>query len=230
MVTTESVTELSNLLKSRRSIRAWQDKPVPEELLLQAIELATWAPNGGNQQIWRFYLVTNRQVINAMADAVDKISAEINSWPETAQLVPPPSPPLPGAPPQPAGRKPGFFRQAPAAIVVAASQYQSAQDKILEERSKHDPRATQLREWRNVPNSRIQSVSAAITQLLLVLHSMGLGAIWMTGPMVAKGDIEKILKIPATMDAVTLIPVGYPAETPVSRGRKPVGEICEVIR
>jgi nitroreductase len=43
--------ELAKLIKSRRSIRFWEDKPVPEELLLQAVELATWAPNGANAQI-----------------------------------------------------------------------------------------------------------------------------------------------------------------------------------
>jgi len=38
-------TELDNLIKGRRSVRAWQNKPVPEEELLHAIELATYAPN-----------------------------------------------------------------------------------------------------------------------------------------------------------------------------------------
>ena len=31
-------SELASLIKSRRSIRAWQDKDVPEQLLLQAVE------------------------------------------------------------------------------------------------------------------------------------------------------------------------------------------------
>ena len=51
--------DLEKLIKSRRSIRRWQDKRVSEELLLKAIEMATWAPNGGNQQNWRFYVVVN---------------------------------------------------------------------------------------------------------------------------------------------------------------------------
>ena len=32
--------EFAELIKGRRSIHVWQDKPVPEELLMQAIELA----------------------------------------------------------------------------------------------------------------------------------------------------------------------------------------------
>jgi len=59
---------------------------------------------------------------------------------------------------------------------------------------------------------------------------MGLGTVWMTGPMHAKGEIEKILRVPRELDFVTFIPVGYPAESPVSGGRRPVGEVSEVIR
>jgi len=31
--------------------------PIMESLLTQAVELATWAPNGGNQQNWHFYII-----------------------------------------------------------------------------------------------------------------------------------------------------------------------------
>lgn len=34
------LTDLASLIKSRRSIRRWQDKGVSEDLLVQAIELA----------------------------------------------------------------------------------------------------------------------------------------------------------------------------------------------
>jgi nitroreductase len=62
--------ELADLIKSRRSIRNWQNKPVDADLLLQAIELATYAPNGGNQQNWRFYVILKPETIRAIADSV----------------------------------------------------------------------------------------------------------------------------------------------------------------
>jgi len=207
-------TELAELIKTRRSIRVFQDKPVPEEMLLQAIELATWAPNGGNQQNWRFYVVLNKKTINDIADAVQTSADLIESWAKG-----------PGAKARPVN-----FRNAPALIIVAAGKYQSDADKVLEAKAATEPMAKKIREWRMVADSRIQSTSAAVAYLLLVLHQMGLGGTWMTGPMQAKEQIEKVLKIPAEMDAVTLIPVGYPAESPVSKGRKPVKEVCEVIK
>ena len=229
------LNELSKLIKSRRSIRNWQDKDVPEALLTQAIELATWAPSGGNQQNWRFYIIKNRAAMKAIADAVQASSDLINGWPEAKQI----SASGGGVPlvitanreaTRDAQRGAGFFRTAPAAIAVAAAHYQSQVDLILEAREKVDPQAAEIRRWRNIADSRIQSVASAIAHLLLIFHQMGLGAVWMTGPMQAKREIEKALKVPPEMDVVAFIPVGYPAETPVSRGRKPVEEVSEIIR
>ncbi len=212
--------ELANLIKSRRSIRAWQDKNVPEELLLQAIELATWAPNGGNRQPWYFYIIINKDVINAIADATRETAQYVASWPEATEL---------GEMAKTMAQRAGAFRSAPAAIAAAVRKYQSPLDQVLAAREKVDARAAQIRQGEHIVNSRIQTVSSAISHLLLILHQMGLGAVWMTGPLQAKAEIEKILKVPAEMDLVAFIPVGYPDETPV-RDRKPVSEVCEIVR
>jgi nitroreductase len=214
-------TELANLIRSRRSVRVWQDKPVTEDLLLKAIELATYAPNAGNQQNWRFYIILKHDIINSIADSVQANADLMASWPEAAKF----GEPLTGM-----VKRASFFRAAPAAIAVAASQYQSLVDQIMESRGKTDPMARQIKEWRTIADSKIQSVASAVAYLLLILHQMGLGAVWMTGPMQAKGEIEKILKIPSGMDVVSFIPVGYPAENPLLKERKPVKEVCTVIK
>lgn len=213
--------DLANLIKSRRSIRSWQKKEVTDELLLKAVELATWAPNGGNQQNWRFYIIKNEATIKAMANAVQATSDLINAWPEAKKFINPAAVTQRGA---------GFFGEAPAVIVVAAAQYQSQVDQILEARAGMDPQAAEIRRWRNIADSRVQSVASAIAHLLLVFHQMGLGAVWMTGPIQAKKKIEEQLRVPAGMDVIAFIPVGYPDESPVSRGRKPVNEVTEIIR
>lgn len=214
------LAELSNLIRGRRSIRRWQDKEVPEGLLVQAIELATWAPNAGNQQNWRFYVVLNRDTMQALADAVQARADRMADWAEADGHGP-------------AARwreRASFFRSAPAAIVVAARQYQSLADQVLAIRENTDREADQMRQWRNLADSRFQSVAAAIAYLLLILHQMGLGAVWMTGPVQAKGEIEDILGVPPDLDVIAFIPVGYPAASPVPRERRPVEQICEVVR
>jgi len=109
-------------------------------------------------------------------------------------------------------------------------QRESPFNKAMLAREKTDDRAAAMLQWDRTIDSRIQSVSAAIAYLLLVLHQMGLGAVWMTGPLPSsKGNVEKLLKVPEDMDIVALIPVGYPAESPTGQ-RRPVSEVCEVIR
>lgn len=214
-------TRLSEVIKGRRSIRAWQDRPVPEELLKQAIELATCAPNAGNQQIWYFYIIVNNKTVNAIADAVQASADYIATWPEAIKMGDPISRML---------KHSATFRSAPAAIAVAAKQYVTPTELLIANRAEHDARARDIRDGRNISNARIQSIGAVVGYLLLVLHQMGLGAVWLTGPMQAKREIERILNMPKDMDLVAIVPVGYPAENPDSRGRKPVDEVCQVIR
>ena len=213
--------ELANIIKGRRSIRNWQDKQVPDELLLKAIELASWAPNAGNQQNWYFYIITQRDTIDSLADAVQANAERVAAWPEAAQASDFARAML---------ERVSIFRNAPAVIVVSSARYQSPIDGILAAREKNDEWAAQTRQWRTSVDTRIQSVSSGIAYLLLVLHQMGLGALWMTGPLQAKGDVEKILQIPDGMDALAVIPVGYPAESPEPPPRKPVQEVCKVIK
>ncbi len=216
-----NTTDLANLIKSRRSIRVWQDKPVPEEMILQAIEIATHAPNGGNMQNWRFYVILNRDTIKSIADAVQASADAVASWPELGALA------------EEATRmqkRAGFFRNAPAAIAVTTGQYQSAIENMLAARGDSDPKACEIRQSRAIADSKIQSVASVIAYLCLVLHQVGLGAVWMTGPTQAKAEIEKILKVPAGMDFVAFLPLGYPAENPPLKARKPVKDVCEVIK
>lgn len=167
-----------------------------------------------------FYAILNRNTIKAIADAVQARADQIASWPEAKNL----------GIANGLRERASFFRSAPAAIAVAAAQYQSAVDQVLTIHGKTDLIAGQVRKWRNLSNSRIQSVAAAIAYLLLVLHQIGFGTVWMTGPMQAKQEIEKILNVLPELDIVAFMPVGYPAESPAPRERKPVGEVCEVIR
>ena len=51
--------DILSLLKSRRSIRIYQDKPIPQDLLLQIVEAGRWAATAANLQPWHFVVVTD---------------------------------------------------------------------------------------------------------------------------------------------------------------------------
>jgi nitroreductase len=50
--------EFSQLIKARKSIRGYQPKPVPRELIDEIIEVAKWAPSSMNTQPWRVHVLT----------------------------------------------------------------------------------------------------------------------------------------------------------------------------
>src|SRR5215208_6743005 len=53
-----TIEQLTALARDRRSIRGFQrDRDVPEALIRQIIEVARWAPSGGNGQPWEFVVV-----------------------------------------------------------------------------------------------------------------------------------------------------------------------------
>lgn len=54
--------DILDLLKSRRSIRVYQDNPIPQNLLLQILEAGRWAPTGANLQPWHFIVVTDQEM------------------------------------------------------------------------------------------------------------------------------------------------------------------------
>ena len=209
------LVDLERLIKTRRSIRQWRKEPVPEDMIVKAIEIGTWAPNGGNQQNWRFLIVTGRTTIDRVADAVQAKIVMMADWPEAAEFGDEVKRWRAGA---------GFFRAAPVIVAVCMEAYESVADKLLKLRLPKDPAAQPILEHRRAANSGLQSVSAGIAYLLLALHAQGLGALWMTGPLVAKAEIEEILEVPEGLGLAALIAVGYPAEQP-QRMRKPVAEV-----
>ncbi len=48
---------LGELIRSRRTVNDFRPEPVVAELLLEAIELARWAPNHKHTEPWRFHLL-----------------------------------------------------------------------------------------------------------------------------------------------------------------------------
>lgn len=213
--------ELANLVRTRRSIRKYSPDDVPDEMLLKAIDLATWAPNGGNFQPWKFWIVKNRDMITQMADAMDERSRLMASWPESEPFREHSDRWV---------RVGAFFRHAPACIAVMVGGYQSIADKLLLARGTEDPAAAEMLEWRRFGASRIQTIGGAVMILLLSLHQQGLGACWMAGPQQAKGEIEQILAVPEGYEFVALVPVGFPAEERTGAPRKPLDEVVRIIR
>jgi nitroreductase len=57
-----------DIIKFRRSIRQYLDKPVSREIIDKLIEAAKWAPSGMNEQPWGFIVVQDRPLIKELSD------------------------------------------------------------------------------------------------------------------------------------------------------------------
>jgi nitroreductase len=60
---------VQDAIRSRYSVRAYQDRPVEQDKLLAVLEAARLAPSGGNRQPWKFVVVRDAQTRGAMMAA-----------------------------------------------------------------------------------------------------------------------------------------------------------------
>jgi nitroreductase len=58
--------EILECIYTRRSIRRYLDKPVPDELIEELLRAAVMAPSARNTQPWKFTVITNRDEIGRL--------------------------------------------------------------------------------------------------------------------------------------------------------------------
>ena len=58
-------------IRLRKSVRAWQDRDVPENLLSRILDAARLAPSARNLQEWRFIIVRDPKVREALTPAAN---------------------------------------------------------------------------------------------------------------------------------------------------------------
>jgi len=68
-----------------------------------------------------------------------------------------------------------------------------------------------------------EDVGLAGAQIMLQAHALGLGTCWIGG--LDRAALTDILRLPDHLDVVALLTVGFPAEDPAPRSRKPLSEI-----
>ncbi len=51
--------DLYEAIRTRKSVRAWRDRPVPEDALARVLDAARLAPSARNMQEWRFVVVSD---------------------------------------------------------------------------------------------------------------------------------------------------------------------------
>jgi nitroreductase len=201
-------------LRTRRSVRAFADRPVDTATLERVLEAATTAPSSTNRQPWRFAVVTSAKLRGSIAEAVRARTAAIEDV-------------VAGGPhAEDFGSYGDFFWEPLAgAAAIVIPQTRTHPDLLANfiRSAGGDADAYPLP---GAMDPELCAASAAVMTLLLQAHAEGLGAVWMAGPMVARPEIEDLLEIRAPWRMVGGIALGHRAgEAKSAPKRKPLARV-----
>jgi nitroreductase len=199
----ERAARFYELMAQRRSVREFSDRPVPRELIEDAIRTAGTAPSGANMQPWQFVAVDDpalKQEIREAVEEEEKTTYEERMPDEWREAL---------APLGTDWQKP-YLTTAPWIVVCFAEPYGFDEDG---EKQTH--------------YYVQESVGIACGLFITALHHMGLATLTHTpAPM---GFLRDILDRPDHERPYILFPVGYPAEdaTVPDIDKKPLDEIVQ---
>lgn len=71
----------------------------------------------------------------------------------------------------------------------------------------------------------LQAVGACIQNMLLVIHHMGLGAVWLGEILNRRQEVEQCLGVPQDCELMAVVALGHPAETKGAGSRRPLDEV-----
>ncbi len=159
-----------DVVKNRRSIRKYRDKPVEDEKLRKILEAVRIAPSARNRQPWEFIVVIDPDVKRRVYEASNDQE---------------------------------FILEAP--IVIAAVGYPA--DYICT----------------NGNVAHMVDIGIAGEHLALAATALGLGTCWIAA--FYQDKMRNALAVPDNAQIVAIFTLGYPAENPEPKDRKPLDEI-----
>jgi len=196
-----SIDELCELAMNRRSIRGYQkDKEVPEEVIRKILEIARWAPSGGNGQPWEFIVIRDKETRDKIADLFLK-QQEHKKEMEMAVRG---DAKMTGA----------GFRNAPVHIIVLGDPRVNESYPIRTREEKSD-------------SHFYTGLGNATLLIHLAATSLGLGSQYVSdasSPYMAT-MLKVLLGVPEPLKIYHLIPIGYPAGSVDPRPRRELDEI-----
>ncbi len=156
-----------SLLLGRRSIRAYQDRPVDDDTVRTLLEGAMAAPSAVGKDPWRFIVVRDKTMLGTIAEGL----------PNGAMLA-----------------------TAAVGFVVCG-----------DTTAAHGGELSYL----------LQDCSAAVENLLLAAHAVGLGAVWLgVHPRDERiAHVRRLFSLPESIMPVACVAAGYPAESKEPRTR-----------
>ena len=174
------------ILKSRRSVRNFLNKDVDDKIIIEILETAIQSPSSKNTQPW-YFVVLKDDKKNDVANIVEK-NLETNERKHRKNSS--------------VSRSCDIIKDAPVLILVFnKSPYTGGEKNVME-----NPDKNIMLSW----NVEIQSVSAAIQNMLLSTHMKGLGGLWYADINFSNEEICKY--VDCEYDLVAGVSIGYTSD------------------
>ena len=185
--------DIKDMIWTRRSVRHYKADKISRDDLQDIVDAALMAPSTVNFQPWYFVVLQDEQALQEATDIM-KIAAERLKPDLEARFA---------SHPEVIAATTKFISSLGAApACVLAFQY----------KTEYPPQQTM---------PIMQSVAAAIENLILMAWSKGIGSCWMTAATVCQVDQELHDRFaPDKGPLVAMITLGYPDETPKAPKRK----------
>jgi nitroreductase len=189
-----------------RAMRRLKEDPVPDDLLVKLIDAGNQAPSGSNRQSARWIVVRDPQVRAELA-RLNKVSVDAYIGPQSGR----PS----ELPHQSAAKRQRMLNS----VIWQAENMQNIPALIIACYEFDEPVAAG-----EVARAG-GSIWPGIQNVLLAARALGLGAAPTTLGLMDRDAVKPLLKLPPEMEAICLIPVGYPTGNFGPVTRMPVEEV-----
>lgn len=197
--------KIVKLLKQRKSVRHFKPELPPQQMILDCLEAASWAPNPTSQQPWKFIVLTGRSLEKTNRVIEENFAAELQKKEEL------PSPPLSDEiSSMLQARKDKAFQQMITALKDKGVDMQKVGSGNFA--FHHAPVGIIFATYPWKDQNFFKSTVAALTQFLLAATDQGLGTCWMNAVSICQAPIKKALNLPSELILVDGVALGYPVD------------------
>ena len=197
-----SALSFAEIVRGRRSVRHYQPQPVARELIEQVLEAARWAPSPHGRMPWRFAVLTRPATKTRLAEAMAA------TWQHNLEMDEQP----PEIVATRLRKSKERMQQAPALILPCL---------YLADLDRYPDAERQQAET----TMAIQSLGAAVQNMLLAAYQLGLDGGWMCAPLFCPEVVCGALDLDPALIPHALITLGYAAADPKRRARLPLDEL-----
>ncbi len=183
-------------------MRVYQDRPVERALLEQMLEAARWAPSPHGRQPWRFAVLTQQEPKQHLAEQMGetwRANLQMDGQSEETVNI---------------RLEKSHQRILRAQAIIIPCLY-------LEDLDHYPDQKRQA----NEVTMAIQSLGAAVQNMLLMAYDLGLDTCWMCAPLFCPEVASAALDLDERLIPHALITVGYAATDPVRRSRLPLDHL-----